>query len=215
MVNKFNEDVSPLGDSRIRNQNQWIEIISEGLRQKQRGGLVAVGDDGVIYSGSMDQYEISMWKPGSKTPFRVVKGDYRPKPYTKDEIDNLIEHQYLNMNAETQKAIARATLRKGYERANLPFHPPILGIIPIEDKGFLAIRSSDIESGRNVADIFSSNGEFLGKLEMGGFAMCIEAPGHWTPCIRMTFQENKAYALFTNQDGETQAVRFAYSLEKR
>ena len=214
VVNLFNEDKAPLGTSRIKDQNQWVDILAEGYKQKRRAGLTAMGPDGTIYSGNVNQYVISQWKPENPKPSRVVTVNYKPKPFTEQDVADYIDFQYLNMDENSKRTISRATMVKGLEKAGLPTHPPLLGIIPLEDKGFLAVRKAHLTTRKNEADVFSKEGKFLCKLEMPDAAMCTQLSHSWTPLTRMVFHQGKAYAMITDENDSIIAVRYHYSLQK-
>lgn len=204
----------PLPSANISDQNMWVDIVAKQTRNRFQYGLVAVGSEGTIYTAMTHKYDILMWQAGETTPYRILKKDYQPKAFTQDDIDTMVDHQYENMSSEAQAIIAKATVKKGYAKADLKVHPPILNLIALENKGVLAVRQADSDTGETSADVFSKDGRYLCKLDVPNSGLSIHAPNRSTPVERMTFHDGKAYTIISDEDGELIAVRYNYTLQK-
>jgi len=215
MLNVFSVDQTALGLESITDQNKWVEIITRGVKQQHRAGLLAMADDGTVYTANADKYVISQWEPGEKVARRVISRNVKPRPFTDRDKEALVDHQWENMNESSRAAIARASIVKGLDKAELPAHPPLVGLISMEDKGFLAIRQSDAQTRINRADVFSKKGELLCEIELSDAALSLRTPGSWTPNKRMVFRNGMAYTILTDDEGDNIAVRYSYALTKQ
>ena len=208
----FYEEQSSLPSANIKSQNKWIDIIAEGAVKRHRAGLMVMGGDGLVYTATADKYEISQWAPGKSEPIRLISRKYKPRMFSEEDRMALVEHHYANMGEGGRAIITRTAMEKGFEKAELTVHSPLVGLIAIEDKGILAVREADVVTRKNVADVFSTKGDFLCQVEMSDAAMCVPTPDRWTPINRMIFHQGKAYTLITDEEGDQIAVRYGYAL---
>lgn len=214
IVNEFLKNQQPMPDpSRINEQSMWVEMIGKQVSMLYNFGVFTFAHDNTMYAGVSGKYLVGHYKPGQEKPIRTITRDYKPYPMGKEDKQAMADFFWDQLPQQARSFISKNTLEKGIEAADLPPRKtPIYGLIPIEDKGFMVIHHLDMKTRETVGDVYNNKGKFLCQLKVPNYGLYGLAAGNPSP--RMVFKNGKAYTIETNEDGENQAVRYAYTLKK-
>ncbi len=178
-------------------------------------GIVAIAENGGVYTANTSKYEITQWSPDLKK-VRVIARDAKPIFQTPEEItslseiirDELLTNTPEAMHSAYTPAIVTAAIQKsGFKERK----PPLFGLVPMGDH-LLAINDYKSKTGDLEADIFNPKGEFIGTTQLKGvnFHFFGFFFGYFA---NLRFQNGKAYALLDTEDGDYKLARYSYKIK--
>ncbi len=101
----------------------------------------------------------------------------------------------------------RPVLAKAIEYAEPPAAKnPVFGILVMENGTLLVVHDASPATGKNLADIFSPEGEYLGRFTLNNHAMVAFSAGGLIP--KMTFKNGFAYTAETDEEGDNRVLRY-------
>ncbi len=195
----------------------WVEFLGGNIKMLvKENGLFNFGKGGKFYSALSNRYEISVWdireKPDGSPEFvetLKIKKKYEPIASRSEDIRAVVDtlREAFSAFPQLRDVITDNVIRRAIEYADLPpVNNPLVGMIPMEDGHLLAIHDVNLATRVAIADIFSPDGRFVGRLKMGDLGLI----GPVTNLPRMIFRNGMAYTIVSDEDGENYAVRYRY-----
>jgi len=206
-------------DQKMPNMNNladtnWTKMIAERLKTFYQGsGVYAFDNEGTPYTAVTDRYEIIKWNPEMTEPQLIIKKKHRARPNNEAHLQGYVDMivEGMQIMPQFQSLINETMLNQALKMSEPPaFKNPLFGLIAIEDKGLIAVSELDMGTRMTVGDLFSPDGKFLGKIELGDYGLLSPDLGRFQP--RMQFRNGYAYTILTDEMGDNRAVRYKYRL---
>jgi len=215
LVKEVSELVMPMPNfSRMGEPQFWVDLIAEGLKRSFLGtGLIGFTNQGAVYTASTDRYEITRWSGDLTKKQTVIRKKYKAVAYQQADIDGQVENtlEQFSQMPSLASIVTRSVIEKGVEKAEFPPKKnPLFGLLVTEDDYLLAITDIQLGTGIQKADIYSSDGHYLGQASIGGqgfYNLFAARP-------RMSFRNGFAYTVLIGEDGGLQVVRYKAKVEK-
>lgn len=199
-------EMSGINPARLGEGNFWVDFLADRFRIGLHGiaGIMAFDSEGHFYSALNGQYQISKYDQDQKKTLEFTR-KYTPRPFTEAEVKAMTEpiHEMLmsQLPPQLSQVITPNVLDRAMQKAEPPrVKPPVNGITVMEDGTVLVVFDSNLVTGKEVVDIYSPDGVFLGQAERDN-----------RPFTRMVFRNGKAYTMET-VDGENELVRYKVEL---
>jgi len=203
--------------SQVANGEWWSEFYSHWFGLSNKGqGLFAFREDGDIYTALTNKYKITRYDQSLNKKV-VFQRKYKPIPQTEKDLDayaDPIRAEILSsLPANLHQYITPRVVSRAIELAQFPpSKQPIFGMVPMEDGGLLVIHDFNPITGKVVADIFNESGKYIGQTNLPKVSVNIFGSFFGNP-VKMILKGGKAYAIESNEDGETALVRYRYQLK--
>ena len=207
----------PLPDpSRFGDPNYWSDFIGGNLKAiGQSLGVFAFDNEGNIYCAQTDTYKISKFSSDLKTEKMSFSRKYKPIANNEAHLTAIADRLSEQFQAvpQLQGILTKSVLRKAIELSEPPLvKQPIFGMVIMESGEILVIHDVQMDTGINLADIFSKEGKFIGQVSMKNHGIATLASGALS--VKMSFRNGYAYTIETDEMGENRAVRYKYNLVK-
>lgn len=200
--------------TRINEPAMWEDYLAKNFKMLYSFGMITINDTGQVFSAVSKDYQISKWTIGDKEPNLQFSRDYKPIPFGEKERTAFVDSIWDTIPGGARSLITRPTLEKALVKAELPPRKaPLVALIPLEDKGIIAVHDVNISEGYNLGDVFDNDGKYLCSIKVENYGLFKFTQGNPTP--RMVFRDGYAYAIHTDEDDEQYAVRYTYNLGKR
>jgi len=204
--------IRPLGDDDFA--KTWRDFIVWQLQMNFGGfGVASFDTDGHLYTAMSNRYEITKWRPNLQGKALVIKRDHKPVVRSEEHVTALVDFfcEGLSFSNAMRELFTPAFKKDILKRADAgPVKNPIFGLIGMEDGRLMVIHDVDYVTRKNVADIFSAEGVYLGQTLFNDSALLGQEDNFET---RMTFKNGFAYSAITDEDGDNRAVRYRYQLK--
>ncbi len=214
-VKTLSEARGPLPDrARFRDPAYWAKRIGQNIQRVYGGvGVFCFDAAGRVYTARSNRYRIEQWTPDLSKKLTVFQRRHRPIPNTDREIRALVDS--LTEQTLSDPVLAHIVTPAVLERAVSlakppPVKNPIFGLIATEDGGLLVVRDVSLANRQTVADVFAADGAYLGQTALPGFALA--APFNGLFMTRLTFKNNRAYAVLTDDRGDNRVVRYRFRI---
>jgi len=173
--------------------------------EHQPAAMIGFGRGGELYTGITSKYEITRWDKTGLQPQLLVTKAYKPRLRSEDEIAAEIDERVEQLKQEfgaLAPIVTQSLMTQAFEMAKLPaVHDPLACLLVAADGSLLAVHPA--EAGAVTADVFDVKGVFTNTVSLvGNPFMDSENKAH------MVFQDNQAYGMVVNEDGENQVVRY-------
>ena len=215
LVKTISHKTGPLPDrSRMNEANYWVDRLSENLTRFFEGvGVFSFDEQGRLYSGQTQKYEITRWDPSMKKVQQLYQRSPKPKIMTEDDSNAVMDHllNQLSEDSELADLLTSSVVRQALAKATLPpAKNPIYGVIPIKDGAVMVVTSLDLETRETLADVFATDGAWLGEVTVADFGLVRYAGGAYLP--KMIFRGDYAYTIITDENDDNILVRYTYKL---
>lgn len=198
--------------ARFQDPNVLSAFIGDILKgQYSNTGHYAYDQKGNVYTAVSNKYEITKWTPGVDKKLRVIKREYKPAMLSEEEVLTAADVQSEEFRGTPfESLINDAFLKKVMARADLPpVKVPVSGLLCMPNGYLLVVHHVDAMTGKQVADIFSDKGIFVGQVAMPDWAFV--SPSSQP---RMVFRNGKAYTLEMDEEGDNRVARYSYKMVK-
>lgn len=199
--------------SKVNEPSMWENYLSRQFKILYNFGMTTWSPDGKLYAANSSKYKIQRWSVGQEEADFSFERKFKPSVFGEKEKEGFLDLVWENTPTQMRQLVNRPLLGRAMEKADLPpLKAPLTALIPLEDKGIIAVTDVDTEARVNRADIFSPEGKLLTSFTVKDFGLFAITGSNPTP--RMTFKDGYGYAIQTTEDGDNYAVRYKYSLEK-
>lgn len=201
---------------KARDSGWWSDFLGKFLKISLDGaGHMAFDQKGNVFISRPGKYEIDVYDGNLNKKFTIQK-EYTPKIRTEKELESWTEpiHDELSSLVPSSLAtlITTNVIAAALNKAALnPTHPPIQGLIPLENGSLLVISFIDVENHQMKVDIFDGKGGLLGQATLPPIETSLNGTLFGAPS-RFLFKNGFAYGAVPNEDNEYQIVRYRYQL---
>ncbi len=184
----------------------WLDFIPSRLHFTAKGEICfnVLDSQGNLYSALAKDYKISKYLREQKKPLTFGR-EYKPMPQSEAEIQAIvapIQESLVSQVPFLREMFTPSFLSRAVAKAEFPpVKNPISGLRITEDGHLLVIHKHSFVSGDSSADIFNSEGVFLGSFDHPNDGL-----------RRMIFRHGKAYTFEMDANQERYLVRYAYEL---
>ena len=188
--------------NRAADPAHWVEFLSPWFSLIPHQGLIAFADDGTIYTGKGDRYEITRYSP-DLTEKLLFSRKYKPKSQSIEDINQLSEpvrNEVLgSLPGSLHPYITDSVVSKSIEKAGFPeVRSAIFGIIPMEEGGVMVIHDYDPKTGKAQSDLFNARGEYIGFGPMPPADFNVFG-GYFGCTAKMWFRNGKLYLIGSDE----------------
>jgi hypothetical protein len=193
---------------RMSDPEYWVEHLARQFEAGFSGDLAHVAFDskGNIYTSPGDRYVITKWDSDLKEQ-RIIKKEYKRKPYTQAEIDAVVnpihEAVQAQLPAQLKNIVSDNVVRRALDRVDLSVSKlPVNGLLIVDDY-LIVVHELNLATNIGNADLFDPSGRYVGSFEMNALAL-----------PKLYFRDGKAYTVNTSDDEENEVVRYDYRFEQ-
>lgn len=212
VIKEFSSFTQGMQMQRLGEPDYLADYLAENLSNTFKGrGVFNFDQKGRLYAAMSNEYKIHIYGETLDKPIKTVTRTYKPKLFKEEQVMGVMEQiadrfrSFPNMGS----IMTDAFLQKVVDKTEIPpVAPPVNGIIPMEDGGFLVVHFSDTLTGEQLADIFDAKGTYLGETTLPGWSFIDK---ELFP--RMLFRAGKAYTVETDDLGDNRAVVYSYTLK--
>ena len=206
---EISERLAPIFDrEKVQDPNYWSQYLAAVFKSGIEGssGFYTFDHLGNAYTAIARDYQITKWDPNLKKTL-VISRDYKPIPLTEAEIEATTEPMreaiIASLPTSLQSIITKNVLKRAVELAEFPTYKlPVMHLSTLPDGKLLVIHNFSFETEEATADIFTSEGKWIGSLTHGNLGLFSGA------IMRMVFKGKEAYCIESDDNGDNVLVRY-------
>ncbi|MDJ0835243.1 MAG: 6-bladed beta-propeller [Acidobacteriota bacterium] len=194
----------------------WEKNVAQDVKLfYQQKSTVIFDEKGYVFVTDPKSYKVRKWTPDLDKEARVYSRNVKPKRAKEAELQIIAEHEVARLRARLPEVVTRLFPKNLVEKTvnymeTPPVKPSIFGVVVAGNDLLFVIRDIDAESRRNEADVFASDGFYLGRVFLPDYGMM--NLDHRTT---LSFKNKFAYSLQIDDQDKVALVRYRYRVNKK
>jgi len=196
---------------KVNDNEWWSDFFAPWFQAFREPGLIAFGHDSSIYVSQGGTFEVAKWRNAEEQAF-TASHQRKPAFQSEDDIFALTEPFRSEILATFPPDLAERVTDDMFKQAIVkaeipPRQMPIVALVPMDDGAFLTAHSYNPQTGDISADVFDSDGAFIGAVKLP--KVWVNAcSGFYGDPVKMVVRNGRAYMLEENDQGELSLVRY-------